>query len=421
MRDTPHNDILFYESNLSQALQNSLDRIAARVDSISRDQFLSTPDDLLVENMEPEFLISPLVIYEDLMKMEHSEVKVDVSQDFRRSRFSDGGKALVSGIGVSIYLPYSGDSKLWMMKPDHSELSFPRAKVGSIERDGIGHLRIEVEQPTDEPPENIKGRLDETLKSINFFITAQRQQIEPHNQKVPRLLYQTIQGRRKRLRDHEKIEDVLKIPLRRREGTPPVEQLPLQRRLIRPLPKPPESRFKPEPGIAPEDYEHILAVIRHEGRTFEITPKTYCVHDEEELRDILLAHLNGHYMGDATGETFRRTGKTDIRIETDNRAAFVAECKIWRGKKQLVAALNQLLGYLTWRDCRAALVIFDKDVAGFSEILSKVPEILKAHPGYRRDLYTQEAGEWRFEFASKADEVRRILTHVFLFNLYVKK
>jgi hypothetical protein len=78
-------------------------------------------------------------------------------------------------------------------------------------------------------------------------------------------------------------------------------------------------------------YVDILKIFRHEGRTWESTPKTYFVHPAEELRDMLLAHLNGHYEGVATGETFRMSGKTDIRIEDNSRAAFITECKIWEG------------------------------------------------------------------------------------------
>jgi hypothetical protein len=44
--------------------------------------------------------------------------------------------------------------------------------------------------------------------------------------------------------------------------------------------------------------EEQVNVIRHEGRSFEATPGTFVKHDEEELRDIILAHLNGHYEGD---------------------------------------------------------------------------------------------------------------------------
>lgn len=78
----------------------------------------------------------------------------------------------------------------------------------------------------------------------------------------------------------------------------------VKRKLVRPLPPAPKGGYKPEPGITDDDYKHILSVIRHEGRTFETTPSTYAVHDEEELRDILLAHLNGHYQGAASAEAF---------------------------------------------------------------------------------------------------------------------
>lgn len=62
-----------------------------------------------------------------------------------------------------------------------------------------------------------------------------------------------------------------------------------------------------------------------------------------------LAHLNGHFGGNAAGERFRRKGKTDICIEFEHRAAFVAECKLWKGPKAFGEAIDQLLGYLMSR------------------------------------------------------------------------
>ncbi len=193
----------------------------------------------------------------------------------------------------------------------------------------------------------------------------------------------------------------------------------IARQLVRPLPPPPKSGYKPEPGITDEDYSHILSVIRHEGRTFETVPKTFSVHDEEALRDILLAHLNGHYRGDATGEAFRRSGKTDMRIEDRNRAAFVAECKVWKGPKELSQAIDQLLGYLTWRDCKAAIVIFNKHNAKFSSVLDFIPGVFTTHPLYKRTHDVKEAGEWQFDMTSCEDEGREVRVHVFAFNLFV--
>ena len=128
---------------------------------------------------------------------------------------------------------------------------------------------------------------------------------------------------------------------------------------------------------------------------------------------------NGHFKGQATGETFRREGKTDIRIEDDNRAAFVAECKIWHGKSGLHGALDQLLGYLTWRDCKAALVMFNLNNAGFTELQTKLPAEMAEHPNVIDQMRDQKVGEWRFKVRSKEDNERFIILHVFLFNLYV--
>lgn len=130
--------------------------------------------------------------------------------------------------------------------------------------------------------------------------------------------------------------------------------------------------------------------------------------------------MNRHYQGDATGEAFRGKGKTDIRIEADNRAAFVAECKVWKGAAELLAAIEQLLGYLIWRDCKAAIVIFNKHNAKFSELLQKVPSAIAESERLKKNLGPQSQGEWRYVFTSPDDELREVVVQVFLFNLYVK-
>lgn len=79
----------------------------------------------------------------------------------------------------------------------------------------------------------------------------------------------------------------------------------------------------------------------------------------------------------------------------------------------------QLLGYVTWRDCKAARVLFNKDVAGFSGLEATIDVSLRAHPKYLRAIDTGRAGEWRFVFQSQEDTGREVTVHVFAFNLYV--
>ena len=99
----------------------------------------------------------------------------------------------------------------------------------------------------------------------------------------------------------------------------------------------------------------------------------------------------------------------------------MAECKVWRGSKELTSAIDQLLGYLTWRDCKAALVIFNKKNARFGELLEKVPAALTDHPYRKKELRQEASGEWRYVFRTGEDEYREVTIHVFVFDLHVRR
>src|SRR5207253_7059486 len=96
--------------------------------------------------------------------------------------------------------------------------------------------------------------------------------------------------------------------------------------------------------------------------------------------------------GQATGETFNFEGKADILIRAEGKNIFIAECKFWRGPESFREALEQLLGYATWRDSKLALVIFNRD-RQFSSVLEKIPEVVKSHPCCKRQIdYKSETG-----------------------------
>lgn len=412
-------DILFYGTLLSDVLRANLEKVKENVDGISQNQFLHSSDEELVEHVFSIREVMPLVLHEDQKEMDMQEVQVDVSRDFTRAIRDPSRPFFIPGVGVSVSVPFEGDAGLWKCQPSNFTLSPPCACV-KLSRDGIsGFIEIVRESPVDKvgEGETIKREVDKTLDDLRMYIAWIQKDVEEHNKQLREHIRQCVENRHQRLGKHADIAKTLNIPLKHRPGAPEIAPLPIKRKLIRPLPPVPNAPT--EPGIRDEDYDHILNVVRHEGRTFETTPQTFAKHDEEDLRNIILAHLNGHYEGDATGETFRGQGKTDIRIESDNRAAFIGECKVWRGPKEILEALDQLLGYLTWRDCKAALVVFNKHVSGFSALQEKLPEILKSHPNFIQPIPINEAGEWRFVFRSMDDEDRHITVHVFLFNLFV--
>jgi hypothetical protein len=414
-------DLLFYGNDLSAVLRANLENAKNDVDQIPERQFIHSSDSDIVEHVYSKREVLPLELHEDQKEMDSQETQVDVRHDFNRAIFDKSRPCMIAGIRITVIVPFSGDANLWRCQPSTFTLNPPRGHVRASRDNNGGHLEIVLERPSDSLGDGgeIKREIENTLRSVQNYLGNMKRDVDAHNKQLRAHIQQCAANRRARLGRHADVATILNIPLRKRAGAPDLAALPIKRKLVKPLPSAPAEPA--EPGIRDEDYTHILNVVRHEGRSFEATPGTFIKHDEEELRDIILAHLNGHYEGDASGETFRRTGKTDIRIEFDNRAAFVGECKMWRGQKQLIKAIDQLLGYLTWRDCKAALIVFNRDVAGFSGLQSAMEKSLEAHPNFTGRVRVDQPGEWRVRIHSGEDADREILMHVFLFNLYVPK
>lgn len=119
----------------------------------------------------------------------------------------------------------------------------------------------------------------------------------------------------------------------------------------------------------------------------------------------------------ATGETFRKIGKTDIHIEFDNKAAFIGECKIWHGIKLFQSAVQQVINYSTWRDLKVSVIIFNKVNQSFQQILSAI----KSWVDMNAVSYVQpQANIWKCSYHRPDMNVDIQLT-ILAFDLYVDK
>lgn len=136
----------------------------------------------------------------------------------------------------------------------------------------------------------------------------------------------------------------------------------------------------------------------------------------EDLRNHFLVQLNGQYEGQATGETFNFEGKTDILIRWEGRNVFLAECKFWDGPESLRKAIDQILSYAAWRDTRTALLLFNRN-KDFSAVLAKIPDVVKAHPNYKRELPCQSETGFRCILHHRDDTNRELVLTVLAFDV----
>jgi len=95
---------------------------------------------------------------------------------------------------------------------------------------------------------------------------------------------------------------------------------------------------------------------------------------------------------------------------------FIAECKFWGGEKVLLETMDQLLGYLTWRDSKAGILIFSKN-AGFTAVLAQIKDVVGRHPNFVRHLpYSAETG-FRFVLRNQSDAGREHVVTLLAFHI----
>jgi hypothetical protein len=173
------------------------------------------------------------------------------------------------------------------------------------------------------------------------------------------------------------------------------------------------------PALGDPAYFEILDRIIQLGINLERYPDVTKSLNEEGIRNYFLPHLNSISKShSATGETFNKKGRTDILIQ-DNKGynVFIAECKLWNGQTYLHNAIDQLLERnVSWRDEKTALLVFNKDISGFSDVIKKGMEAVKNHPNCLCMIKKRKETSFSFLFRQVEDPEKKIKLELVLFN-----
>jgi hypothetical protein len=401
---------LFSKYDLSLALLEQDKRIKEAVEKIEANSFLNSSQDDLCEQLEEQFRINVPSLNEDAIQVDQQEATVDVSGDPNRMIFDRSQPFYMKGTEVTFFVPYQGDRELFFFRPNQFSLSGGRATVREGEL-AFSYTRL------DHDAQAAKHEFDRDLTFVRSHLETQRNQVKQHNESLRSRIQAFVSERKDRLLKSQGMVAALGYPMRRRGDAPTTYIAPNVRRKP-PIARPaaPTKPFRPEPALEMAEYEHILEIISNMVHVIERSPEAFKGMREEDLRQHFLVQLNGQYEGQATGETFNFQGKTDILIRAEGRNIFIAECKFWKGSESLKEAIDQLLGYASWRDTKVALLIFNRD-RQLSGVLPKIPEVFKAHPNFRRQLeYRSETG-FRFVLHHRDDQHRELIVTVLVFEV----
>jgi hypothetical protein len=389
-----------------------IDTTVAAINALDNNSVLnSTPTELEQFYIE-EVTLDPLTLHTDQIGIENRVgTMIDVSHDFSRAIFS-GQRAFVQGTRLDIAVPYEGNHELWRVRAStHSLSGYPEIEIRG------DSIVFSVSFPDDAADQaRIKSEIDRQLKSLADAIQYLKNDVENHNRSAPETIRTAIQNKRKLAQSSTSAVAALGIPMIRRDQ-PLTYIAPIKRRQspVR-RPGPATEAYKREPMLEEAEYQHILTVMRSMSLVIERSPQTFPTLDEEAIRTHFLIQLNGHYEGTATGETFNAAGKTDILIRVDDRNIFIAECKFWRGPSGFDEAIEQLLSYLSWRDSKCALVIFNR-TKNSSAVHAKMHDAIIARAEYRKTVTHEAHGDSRYVLVQNSDEGRGIIVTTMLFDI----
>jgi len=405
-RDT----LLFSDYDLYSVLQRQEAELFREIDEIEGSRLLNSSLEDLCDYFEQKYRFEPPRLREDEITVNQHETDVDVSQDPHRFIFDRSKPFYIKGTTVRFFIPYDGDQELFKCQPSRFTLNPPRGSVGAEELI-IAFTLIEHDA------DKIKAEFERTLAQIRQYLEWIASDVSQFNASLRDKARQRIEARRQKLLKDQGLVASLGFPLRRRSDAPQTYVVPTVRRKVTPTPpKASAAPFAPEPTLDMQEYEHILSVISNMAKVIERSPQAFKQMREEDLRQHFLVQLNAQYEGQATGETFNFEGKTDILIRAEDRNIFIAECKFWRGPKSFKDAIDQLLNYTSWRDTKTALLVFNRGKQ-LSRVLDQIPEVVKAHPNFKRQLlYPSETG-FRFILHHRDDANRELVLTVLIFEV----
>ncbi|MDE2773298.1 MAG: hypothetical protein OXI46_06275 [Gemmatimonadota bacterium] len=401
---------LFWGPHWSDVEEHQRTLLETEIAKIDGNRLLNTSIDDLCDYLEQKYKIDVPVIHDDQVVVDQRETPIDVSSDFDRAIFDRSRPFLVPGTVIEAIVPFSGDSSAFNIRTTVFTTTLPRARV----RDNS--LTIEV-KGTDLDPDTVKNEIQKTLSEIRESLGNLCDTASEFNGQIRQLALERLNRRRQKLLSDRNLVASLGFPLRESTDTPRTFTVPdVQRRLRPAMPLASTTPYKPEPSLSNDDYDHILSVMSNMALVMERSPEAFAAMDEEALRFHFLVQLNGHYEGQASGETFNFEGKTDILIRTDGRNIFIAECKYWSGAKKFGQTIDQILGYLSWRDTKAAIVVLCRN-RNFSKVLNTIPHAAKKHANFKREIGVREEGQFRYIFANRDDRNREMTLAVLVFHV----
>lgn len=397
---------IFAEGDLSHAIEGQMAAMRREIEAEPKNHLLNVNEAEYVEYLVQKYNIQPLVFLWDDLRVSDREVNIPAEQ-FPSLFNVYAGESYPKQV-ITYHIPFTGETDLLKMTPSTRLLWSTDVSVagGSVSFDIINFR---------DDPEQIRREADGIMAKIREQGEHVTHDVEQFNASLPAAVQAAVQARKQSLLKQSGVLEDLGVPVKRSQTTPETFAVPTVKRRVVVKPTASDVAYAPEPTLDVSLHNDILRLCRDTGVEMERHPSIYADKDEETLRDHFIMVLSPHF-DSVTGETFNKSGKTDILIRHESANVFVAECKFWSGAKAFKKTIDQALGYLTWRDSRAAIILFVRN-RDFGPVLDQIEPAAEAHPCYVSTAAAGGEGWLNFNFHLLKDSSRGVSLAVLCFHM----
>ncbi|WP_144628282.1 hypothetical protein [Arthrobacter woluwensis] len=370
---------LFTRGFLGDYTNGRMRQALAELERINEDEVLRRSTDDVVSDLVARAYLEPLVVGKEPIDGGVAEGTIEVPDAFERY----GRTVRRAVFNIHAVYEFSGNPDLLYYTPTTS-LALVRIRADVDTRQSTLTVRTTVSAQGQLDAAEARRSFEEEIGRVRTNAGHTARDVAAFNSGLEARIRPAVERRKQHLQSRRDLSGALGFPLQRREDAP--NQVPMARKQIGTVRTAVPRAYAPyrdEPALTEAQYEDAISVVKSTILAMERSPSVVAHKDEEEIRDLILVQLNGTFEGNATGETFVKSGKTDLLVRVEDRHVFVGECKWWKGEKSFSNAIDQLLGYLPWRDEKAALIVFisQKDA---SAVIEKADGAVRLHASFKR-------------------------------------
>ena len=399
----------FAEYEMDDYLRSNNEKIKSHIDNESDDYLLNVNEQAYAEFLVDEFSIVPMQLNFEGISVSNKEESIPSDKFPSGGFFVEPSKSYKKPV-ITFHIPYSGNGwDLIRYRPNPFILWTTEV---FLEDDCVC---FEIVNFYDKP-DVVKRESDEIIGNLKILSEHQINQINNYNIQLLSKIQQQISQRKMVLLKQNETLHSLGYAVKEQKSTAKTYAIPLSKKRNKIKPNMQKITQQLDPTLDNSSYFEILDIINEAGKMIEKYPSSYVNNDEEQLRDSFLVTLKPYCEVSVTGETFNKKGKTDILLNYQNNNIFVAECKIWHGKKEYFEAIHQLLSYLTWRDSKTALIIFVKNKE-LTSILQTIETETYNHPNFAKFENKQDVSWFNYTFHFEDDSKRQLKLAVLLYHL----